>query len=215
MSSLVGDEDEWHRASYEGDERAVRQYLKRNPGDVNALSGGATALQLACSQGHLDIVKYLVEEAMADIDLQGPFLGVGTQTTANDEVEEGTIDKVTALGVAARRGHTAVVSYLLSKGADVNLPMARGVTPLTTAVAAGHTNVVSELLATEESQTRACNVNQVEEDGWSALMIACLQGREEIAKILVKAGADRNVVANDGTSLANAVVAVRNTVVTA
>lgn len=62
---------------------------------------------------------------------------------------------------------------------------------------------------------QACNVNQVEEDGWSALMIACLQGREEIARILVKEGADRNVVANDGTSLANAVVAVRNTVVSA
>lgn len=83
--------------------------------------------------------------------------------------------------------------------------MARGVTALTAATEAGHVSCVQTLVR------RGANVNQVEDDGWSALMLACLHGHEEIGRFLALNGADKGVVAKDGTSLKNAVLAVRNT----
>ncbi len=41
-------------------------------------------------------------------------------------------------------------------------------------------------------------------------MLAALGGHEEVCRLLVRHGADRNAVANDGTSLAQAVLHIRN-----
>jgi ankyrin repeat protein len=69
----------------------------------------------------------------------------------------------------------------------------------------GHLDCVQMLVR------RGADVNQVEDDGWSALMLACLHGHEQVGRFLALNGADKGVVAKDGTSLKNAVLAVRNT----
>ncbi|KAJ7506484.1 hypothetical protein B0H11DRAFT_1903850 [Mycena galericulata] len=48
----------------------------------------------------------------------------------------------TPLFVAAQEGHTAVVQFLVTKGADANIPTTQGVTPLFVAAQNGHFDIV-------------------------------------------------------------------------
>lgn len=121
------------------------------------------------------------------------------------------MDGATPLGVACWLGKLDAVKFLVNNtDADLDLAMARGVTPLSAAATAGHCAVVQELVLPSSGRP-GCDVNKQENDGWSALLLACLNGHEEIARFLAQNGADKNHVTKDGTSLANAVVAVRNT----
>lgn len=58
---------------------------------------GATPLYLACQEGHLDVVQYLVNECGADVHLRAH-------------------DGMTCLHAAAHMGHQAVVVWLVSRG---------------------------------------------------------------------------------------------------
>lgn len=78
--------------------------------------------------GDLDKVRELVEKK-----------GCGV----NDELMNGR----NPIHFAADYGQHAVIDYLISKGADVNLPDKHGITPLLAAIYEGHTECVKLLLA--------------------------------------------------------------------
>ena len=63
-----------------------------------------------------------------------------------------------------------MVRYLLNSGADADLAMADGATPLTVAVQAGHVDIVTALVAPSGAK-KGANVNQPEDDGWTPLML--------------------------------------------
>jgi ankyrin repeat protein len=123
-------------------------------------------------------------------------------------------DGASPLFIAAKNNHAAVVSYLLTRPeVDLELATSTGATALTIAARQGNYEVVKALLplpassaslepsAASLSLPRRANVNAVEKDGWSALLIACLQGNEDIIRHLVKAGADKHHVTHSGVSL--------------
>lgn len=56
---------------------------------------GATPLYLACQEGHLDVVEYLVKEREGDVHLRAQ-------------------DGMTPLHAAAHMGHHALVTWLVS-----------------------------------------------------------------------------------------------------
>jgi len=88
---------------------------------------------LAAQQGHLTVVKCLVEQ------------GADKDKTNNDGVSP--------LMIAAHQGHSLVVHYLLEQGVDVNKIANNGVTALHIAVYNGHAEIVCCLLQSGTSLT--------------------------------------------------------------
>jgi ankyrin repeat protein len=80
-----------------------------------ATYGGVSPLFIACQEGHLDVVRLLVENG-ADVNLRRANQG-------------GRI----ALGKAARQGHADIVRFLLANGADHTIAGKWG-TPLKEAI---------------------------------------------------------------------------------
>lgn len=85
---------------------------------------------------------------------------------------------------SAKLGEVARVRELLSKGAAVNAPDRRGLTPLMWASASGNLEVVQQLLE------RGATVDRRAADGTTALMLASANGFTEIARALLGRGAD-------------------------
>jgi len=91
--------DELLNAAKKGDAAAVKSLLAKSA-DVNAKTRyNQTPLMLAAMQGHIGIVKILIE-AGADLNVTDTFY-----------------KSVTALSAAADRGHAEIVKLLLEKGA--------------------------------------------------------------------------------------------------
>lgn len=104
-------------------------------------------------------------------------------------------DAHTPLLVAARDGHTAIVSLLLQAGADVNATEPTfGAVPLHKSVYNGHTESTAILAAWP-----GVNLDfQGATNGYTPLHDALWHGYEECARIVMDAGARRDLVGHDG-----------------
>lgn len=91
------------------------------------------------------------------------------------------------LVIAAEMNDPRVVQALLGKGVDPNLTDNRGRTALFTAVREGSQQALESLLAAPQT-----NVNAVNADGETPLMLAAIRGSLPAVKALVKRGADIN-----------------------
>ena len=87
--------EDFHRATEVGDIDYVKKYLEQNRISQYDID---YCLICSASNGHLNIVKYLVEEHQADIHA----------------------DRDEAINMSACRGHLHVVKYLVEKGADIH-----------------------------------------------------------------------------------------------
>ena len=152
----------------------VLKYFVEHKGVVINLQHGEgkSALHLACSFGHKEIVKYLFSKG-ADVDLQN---NTG----------------VTALHLACGFGHKEIVKYLLSKGADVDMQNNACVTALHFACSYGHKEIFKYLF------NKGADVNQQNIYGVTALHLACEYGHKELAKYMVEQGADVDLRNNRG-----------------
>ena len=149
----------------------VVKLLAQTPGvNVNmrvASDQGRNALELAAEGGSLEIVRYLVEEAGADVDFP--------QFEAN---AHGT----TALRTAASSGRADMVRYLISKGAEVNTTSGYSFeTALSSAVDEGHDDIV-EILVEYGADLDLASVF-----GETAIETAAHRGRESTVQILLRA----------------------------
>ncbi len=168
--------------------------------DINAVNRlGATPLFIAARSGRSDLVAQLLE-AGAD----------PKQTLTNGE---------TALMSAARTGAAEAVELLIEAGADVNVKeSSRDQTALMWAASQGHLQVVELLVAAEaelgaKSKVRpmlmfadATNGGAFDQGvmenlgGYTALLFAARNGHGDVALALLRAGAEINGVAGNGTS---------------
>ena len=168
---------------------------------------GVTALQLAAAHGHLEVVQQLLQAASSTADAlstalvnqcdrwqrtalllsisRARSLDVAIELLAVDgcEVDAPDCFGCTPLGVAAAAGVTELVGALLFARADPNRPDRAGETPLMVAAKAGRDGVVSTLLALPGLQVEALNC-----DGQSALMLATNEAHEGVAAMLVRRG---------------------------
>jgi ankyrin repeat protein len=150
-----------HRALNYGHQEAAIYLL--DPGaDVNAKNNrGFTPLSSAAQEGHLPLVDLLVLRG-ADVHLAYNE-GATTMTMAAQNghveivkllVEKGAVvdqphnDGSTALAQASLNayGNLEAVDFLLSGGANINCPYARGMPPLHAAAQGGHLKVVKLLV---------------------------------------------------------------------
>ena len=116
-----------YRACNDNDLRAVTALLAKGV-NVNASSAdGFTALIIAASKGHVEILKIL--------------LNAGADTSIQNE------HGATALHYAAQNGHVEILKALLDAGADVNIKceLYAG-TALIIAASKGHVEIVKALL---------------------------------------------------------------------
>lgn len=87
-----------------------------------------TPLYLACQQGHLDLVKYLVNEKSVD-----PL----------HELNDGIRSHMTPFHVACENGHFAIVKFLVEeKGCNPMHNYGKFPTPYTYACAGGHLELI-------------------------------------------------------------------------
>jgi ankyrin repeat protein len=118
---------------------------------------GRTPLLHASRVGHLEAILNILKVG-ANIDTISQY---GNET---------------AVYLAAEAGHEIIVSALISRNADVNIPNIHGVTPLYIASQSGNVRVVELLL---EAGARRDSVG-----GLTPLMVAAIRGNSDVVKLL-------------------------------
>ena len=132
-----------------------------------------TPLGLAAKSGHLDIVKYLVEQG-ADLHkiAEKHFVlphGVNSNIIFN-------VEKFNVLVWAAWHGHKDIVAYLADQGVDPHYATSfYKTTALIAATYRGHLPVVKYLL-----EEKKANVNQLDWHGNTVFMHAAMSGNLEL-----------------------------------
>ncbi|GMF38971.1 unnamed protein product [Phytophthora fragariaefolia] len=157
----------------------VTRFLAEHGASVNAGDiVGYTALMWAAVNGSMDMVRLLVDEFGADVNLK----------VWNED---------TVLLVAASRGQLGIVRFLVEEqGVDVNYHNYKGYTAVMKAVEGGHIDVV-RFLADKHGST----VDGRFDDGHTALIKAAWNGHADVVSYLVdEHGAD---VAKDGETALN------------
>ncbi|MFW5827586.1 MAG: ankyrin repeat domain-containing protein [Alkalispirochaeta sp.] len=117
-----------------------------------------TPLLMAAEQGHMEIVRYLVEEAEADVNA----------TTPESRGE------VTPLRYAISNEDYEMVRYLVQNGADVNKANRAGWTPIMTAARTGNREIIGYLL------DQGADLEARTEDGTTPVRIASNNGWTDI-----------------------------------
>ena len=170
---------------------------------------GQSALHAACFNGHLEGVRFLVNNCKANVDGQDidgstalyyassrghleivKFLSVECNAHTNTECYHGQA----ALHAACSNGHLEVVRFLVNNGkANVDLQDKDGCTALYRASSKGHFDTVKFLI--NECSAR---VNTECHNGQTVLHAACSNGHLEVVRLLVKGEVKVNVQDRDG-----------------
>ena len=156
---------------------------------------GLTALMCASNKGYTEIAQAL--------------LAAGADVNAHIDIG------FTALMIAAQNGHTETLQSLLAAGADVNVHKNNGFTSLMLAAQNGHTEIAQALLAASAKIDTKTNTGSTapilphrnrpdtprrrsrcqcahKNNGFTAPMIAALNGHTGTLQALLTAGADVN-----------------------
>ena len=192
---------------------AVDMLLSILEADPNSSdSEGLTPLMLACYHGNIRIATLLLQ-ARANINQQNNdgftalMYACYSKTPHNDLVrlliQSGADISIkssevlwTVLMVAAYRGHTSIVQYLLDEGAPVNTQDVNGVTSLILASELGHSEVVRVLI------NYGADVNILAKDtNFTALMFASNHQRTVCVDLLLAGGADPNLCGREHSPL--------------
>jgi ankyrin repeat protein len=138
---------------------------------------GINALQWACAMGHLEVVRFLL--TMAGANLEGP-----------------NKNGFTPLHLACSSGRLDIVKYLVETAdADVEAASISGWTPIHFASENNQLTVVKYLVG-----VAGVNLEATEKNGWKPLHFACSKGHLDVVRYLVET-AKANVAAEDDNAL--------------
>jgi len=205
------------RAIATGDADFVEMVLATEETDIvdEGNAWGMTALHLAAENGHIDMVKTLLNHD-AEVDAKNEmgatplFYAAGNGypdvvkllLASGANVHICQKNKWTPLHHAVQGGHYEVVMALLKAGARVNAGTDLGLSPLIIAANEDYPNITTILL------NHGANPNYQDKDGWSPLHYAAQCGDTEIIRMLIDAVADIDAQSSTQcTPLHNAAVA--------
>ncbi|KAL3895250.1 MAG: hypothetical protein SGPRY_013561, partial [Prymnesium sp.] len=154
-------------AAAKGDVKAGADALKRVSNIDETAENGVTPLMIAARQGHVDMVKRLLQ--------------LKASVTAR------SAHGCTALSMAAEEGFTAVADVLVEQGSDVAQHDNKNYTPLMRAAENGHADAVNFLL------THGSPVDMVNDQGSTALMLAAWNGSHACVQLLLKGGSSSSM----------------------
>ncbi|XP_046633983.1 ankyrin repeat domain-containing protein 29-like isoform X3 [Daphnia pulicaria] len=180
---------------------------------------GTTPLMMAAAAGHVECCRELISQG-ADPTLRRKTSGasplfLAAQGGFNDivslllragaPVDAQCKDGGTALMVASQQGYADVCLELISTGADVHLQMKDGATSLFLAAQNGHAKIVALLLSSAADKDSSAllveeMINRRRLDGATALWMAAQMGFDYVVRLLLRAGANPNIIRNDGVS---------------
>jgi len=188
-------------AAQNGDKETARKVLDKGA-NVNARSGGMTALILASQNGHEGVVELLLAKGAdpnAKTKSGDTALILASQEDRYEVVKvliargadanaKRMNDGTTALHQSSQKGHLEVVKALLDKGADVNAKRTDdGTTALHLASWEGHCEVAKTLLDNKADINAKRTTS-----GATALILSSSKGRREVVLALLGKGADVN-----------------------
>ncbi|XP_049691669.2 E3 ubiquitin-protein ligase MIB1 isoform X1 [Helicoverpa armigera] len=195
-SHVTGDaNEELVKAAANGDATRCAEILGRTEAahvDVNGFYGGHTALQAAAQNGHVEVIRALVE-AGADVDAEDrdgdraahhaafgdepaalrALAGAGADLSARNRRRQ------TPLHIAVNKGHLGVVRTLLQLAVHPSLQDSEGDTPLHDAISKKRDDMLTLLLEHGADMTLTNN------NGFNALHHAALRGNPSAMKIML------------------------------
>ncbi|XP_055869997.1 death-associated protein kinase 1-like isoform X4 [Biomphalaria glabrata] len=188
-------------ASEEGNVEGLKELseMAANIDFNTANKHGETAVHMAASGGHVDVLKFLLSKGV-DISIrdkqgdnaiywaarQGHTDIIKCLVEAGVPISTQNKSGETALHVAARYGHTSTVEYLCSIEANINLFDNLGETPLHCAAWHGYVQIVHILC---ESGALLTLQNKEKE---TALHCAAVRGNVDCVRVLLEYGAPLN-----------------------
>lgn len=181
--------------------------------DSETDSNHDTALTLACTGGHEELVELLLSRG-ADIehrDKKGFTPLILAATAGHEKVVEVLLThganieaqsertKDTALSLACSGGRYEVVEFLLNRGANKEHRNVSDYTPLSLAASGGYVNIIRLLL----SHSAEINSRTGSKLGISPLMLAAMNGHVAAVRTLLDMGSDINaqIETNRNTAL--------------
>lgn len=181
--------------------------------DSETDSNHDTALTLACTGGHEELVELLLSRG-ADIehrDKKGFTPLILAATAGHEKVVEVLLNhganieaqsertKDTALSLACSGGRYEVVEFLLNRGANKEHRNVSDYTPLSLAASGGYVNIIRLLLA----HAAEINSRTGSKLGISPLMLAAMNGHVAAVRTLLEMGSDINaqIETNRNTAL--------------
>ncbi|OWF52231.1 uncharacterized protein LOC110448031 [Mizuhopecten yessoensis] len=189
----------YHLAAFKGFTDLVKLFLDSGI-DVNSLNVKKdSALLWAARWGHNETVKFLLERK-ADVSLENDKKSTALYWSVRYQLidtvvillEKGKANPnqtrllglVAPIVMASALGNNDIVKVLLDNGADVNMTIRGGETPLHHAAKEGHLDVVQTLL------DKQADLNAQDEKGERSLTLAAQNGHADVVKYLLKCGAD-------------------------
>jgi len=199
-------DDELNDAIVANDLDRVRYLLALGAHADATVGDGFSALINATRFGFLDIAAYLADHK-ADVNLRDhnswtPLMWgswgdkpdmVAMLVRHGSKIDAIDNDGLTPLAIASQNAKIKAAQALVTAGADVNAPIAKGgYTPLMLASISGSTDLAAVLI------DHGALVNAVNPGGVTALMIAVAANHPNLAALLLKFGADVNARSEDG-----------------
>jgi ankyrin repeat protein len=139
-------------------------WIIKNPEDVELAEAAQQALVASASQGHVEIVEYLLDMAEVNVDSTDSITGE------------------TALTIAASNGCHSVCTTLIGRGASLSVCNKKEMAPLLLAVKEGHWAVAERLIQNHAAIEQSDNV------GRAPLMLAASEGHVGLIELLLNKG---------------------------
>lgn len=158
---------------------------------------GKTALEIAITEGHTEMVKWIVKRTDEQEE---------KDQASNFNLRSSNKDGESMMIIAAKKGHVDILKFMLQRGMDPDNDTYRdhssgnyGKTPLIVGTENGHVEVVDLLLTNKgdpdllkRDHSRADPNNQ-DYTGRTALMYAAEEGHEDIVTLLLNNKAKLNI----------------------
>ncbi|XP_046577420.1 ankyrin-1-like [Haliotis rubra] len=149
---------------------ALFEYLVKRGADLSVVDeDGYNILHLSCEGGNMDIVKYVFKLNVVDI---------------NARADEGQTPAL----IAADFGHSAVLEYIVKRGADLSVVDEDGYNVLHVACEGGDLDTVKYVL-----NLNVVDINSKGIDGYTPVMLATELEDRDVFDLLIERGADVSV----------------------